>query len=276
VSGADLRLHAERFGADPVEGGDTFLLVHGYGASTFSWRYWTPRLADLGHVVEVDLKGHGESPRPDDGRYAPADQAALVRGLIDEHDLRDLTLVGHSLGGGVALLVALGLLSETPSRLKRLVIVAGAAYPQPLPPFVTMAGWPRLTSSFFDVIGPRRIVATTLRLIVHDRSSVTPEQVAGYAAPLSTPGALQVLLASARQIVPPDLPDLVERYPEIDVPTLLIWGREDPVVPLWVGERLQRELPHARLHVFERCGHLPAEEHAVESLEVLEDFLRTT
>lgn len=268
-----LPLHVETTGLHPGPGVDTFLLIHGYGACTFSWRYWAPRLAERGHVVMVDMKGSGRAPKPDDGRYGPQDQTELMLRLIEERDLRELTLVGHSLGGGVSLLTALGLRERDDDRLKRLVLVAGAAYDQRLPPFVRLAEHPRASSLAFRVLGPRRVVRGVLLTVVHDRSTVTEEQVRGYSRPLEEPEALRALITSARQIKPEHLESLIARYPQLDVPALLIWGRHDRVVPLWVGQRLERDLPRARLHVFEACGHLPAEELPDASWTVLEDFL---
>lgn len=270
----DLPLHVETTGLPPGAGVDTFLLIHGYGASTFSWRYWAPRLARRGHVVMVDLKGSGRAPKPDDGRYAPQHQAELVLRLIAERDLRALTLVGHSLGGGVALLTALGLRDEGQAdRLKRLVVVAGAAYDQRLPPFVKLADHPRASSFLLRLLGPGRVVRGVLYSIVHDRSTVTEEQVRGYAEPLGAPEAVRALIDTARQIRPESLESLTACYPQLDVPALLVWGRRDRVVPLWVGQRLAQDLPRARLHVLDACGHLPAEELPDESWAVLEDFL---
>ena len=273
-SEGDLPLHVETLGPPPGPDVDTYLLIHGYGASTFTWRYWAPRLAERGHVLMVDMKGSGRAPKPDDGRYAPEHQAELVLRLIARRDLRRLTLVGHSLGGGVALLTALGLREEGAERLERLVVVAGAAYDQRLPPFVKLADHPRASSLLFRLLGPRRVVRLVLRSIVHDRASVDEEQVRGYAAPLGSSQALRALLATARQIRPARLERLVARYAQVDVPTLLLWGRRDRVVPLWVGERLAGDLPRARLHVLDACGHLPPEELPDESWHVLERFLQ--
>ena len=270
----DLPLHVETLGPPAGSGVDTYLLIHGYGASTFTWRHWAPRLAERGHVVMVDMKGSGRAPKPDDGRYAPQHQAELMLRLIARRDLRRLTLVGHSLGGGVALLTALGLREEGPERLERLVVVAGAAYDQRLPPFVKLADHPRASSLLFRLLGPRRVVRLVLQSIVHDRATVDEEQVRGYAAPLESSHAVRALIDSARQIRPARLELLVARYPHLDIPTLLLWGRRDRVVPLWVGERLARDLPSARLHVFDACGHLPPEELPDESWSVLERFLR--
>lgn len=271
-----LPLYVETHGLDPDEGVDTFVLVHGYGGSSFSWRYWVPALAERGHVVLVDLKGFGAALRPDDGRYAPHHQAELVHRLILQHDLRRLTLIGHSLGGGIVLLTALRLLDEDPLRLARMVLVAGAAYEQKMPPFVRLARHPHLSGILARLMGPRRIVRQVLRTIVYDPTGITTAQIEGYAHPLATPGTYKALLQSALQIVPDHLADVVMRYPTLDVPALLLWGRNDPVVPLSVGERLARDLPDATLVVLESCGHLPPEELPYESTAVLREFLDRT
>lgn len=271
-----LPVHVETRGRDPADDVDTFVLLHGYGGSSFSWRYWVDALSARGHVVLVDLKGFGAAPKPDDGRYSPMDQAELVSRLIAQRDLKRITLVGHSLGGGIGLLVALHLQSADDGRLHRLVLVAGVAYAQKLPPFVTLARHPHSSGLIWRLLGPRRIVRWVLRTIVHDPSRVTARQVAGYAQPLTCRGARAALIASALQIVPADLECMVDRYRTLGVPTLLLWGRADRVVPLAVGERLARDLPHATLVVLEACGHLPAEELPGDSWAALEEFLDRT
>jgi pimeloyl-ACP methyl ester carboxylesterase len=271
-----LRLHVEDSGLPPGAGVDTYVLIHGYAGSVFTWRHWAPRLALRGHVVLVDLKGFGRSPKPADGAYGPAHQADLVTRLIQDRDMVGLTIMGHSLGGGVTLLTALSLAAEGRHRLARMVLLSSAAYAQRLPPFVKLADHPRLSAFLFKALGPRRIVRSVLRSIVYDPSGVDEKQVRGYADPLDSSWAVGALIQSARQIRPHDLDDLAARYPTLDVPTLLMWGRQDRVVPLSVGERLARELPDARLHVFEECGHLPAEELPEPSWKVLEAFLDDT
>jgi pimeloyl-ACP methyl ester carboxylesterase len=273
-----LPLYVETRGPTPAAGVDTFVLIHGYGASSFSWRHWVPALAARGHVVLVDLKGSGAAPKPDDRLYGPMHQAELVHRLVLQRDLRRVTLVGHSIGGGIALLVALRLLAEDPgdARVHRLIVVGGAAYRQKLPPFVALARHPRGSRLLMRLLGARRVVRAVLRSIVHDPGAITLSQVEGYAQPLDSAEARSALVVSARQIVPEDLDATVARYPSLTVPALLLWGREDRVVPLWVGERLARELPDATLVVLDSCGHLPAEEMPRESLAVLTAFLDRT
>jgi pimeloyl-ACP methyl ester carboxylesterase len=123
------------------------------------------------------------------------------------------------------------------------------------------------------VLGAERVIRAALRQIVRDPDAVDGAQVRAYAAPLKTRSGLRATLEAARTIVPDDLDDLVARYPAVDVPTLLLWGDSDPVVPLGVGRRLERELPRARLEVLEACGHIPHEERVDASLAVLGSFL---
>ena len=202
-----------------------------------------------------------------------ASVGGLVHLLILQRDLHNVTLVGHSLGGGIALILALRLLDSEPSRLRRLVIVSGAAHGQRLPPFVGIARVPVLGSALMRLVGARRLVRRVLRSIVYDKNSVTRAQVEGYAEPLRSPEARRALVDTALQIVPENLEAITRRYSEIAVPVLLLWGRSDRVVPLGVGELLGHVLPRARLVVLDRCGHLPAEERPDDAWDVVSAFL---
>jgi len=252
---------------------ETFLLLHGYAASSFTWRHWTEALAKRGRVLLVDMKGFGEAPKPDDDRYGPLDFGDLLVQLIEALDLEQVTLIGHSLGGGVALLAAITLLERPPKRLSRLVLVASVAYRQPLPPFVTLARWPLLSTVALRMVGARRVIRAALRQIVYRSDAVTEDQVNAYAEPLTKPDGVRAALAAGRVIVPPSVDELPAQIARLDLPALLIWGDTDRVVPLWVGQRLARDLPNARLEVIPECGHVPPEEHPGRSLQLVEAFL---
>ncbi|MDA0328204.1 MAG: alpha/beta fold hydrolase [Gemmatimonadetes bacterium] len=265
----------EAFGDRAPKGapGETFLLLHGYGGSSFTWRFWAQALAARGRVILVDMKGFGEAPKPDDGRYGPEELAALVVEYLEQHDLRRLTLIGHSLGGGVSLLATLALMDRGSGRIERLVLVASASYRQRLPPFVALARWPRLSAVLLRIVGARRVIRQVLRAIVHDRRSVTEDQVRAYARSLESADGVRAALDAGRQIVPASIDELAARFREIDIPTLVLWGRQDRVVPLSNGRRLAAELPQATLTILDECGHLPPEELPEESLAALENFL---
>lgn len=274
VLDVDLPLHVTEIRgsrADP-----TFVLLHGFGASSYTWRYWAPRLARRGRVLCVDYTGFGAAPKPADAGYGPEDQAARIVRLSEELDLERVTLIGHSLGGGIALLAAQTLCDDGPSRLHRLVLVSSPAYRQPLPPFVALSKRPRLTRWLIRAIGPRRVIRPVIRSIVRDPSMVTNEMVEAYARPLTTRAGIDAMTAAGRRILPDDIDETTARIGQVHVPTLLLWGDWERVVPLWVARRLEADLPDAELVVLEHCGHVPPEEKPDEGYAVVESFLDRT
>ena len=97
-SGYALPLHVEEYGDGPRQ----IMMLHGFGANSYTWRGWIGALAKNHRVWSVELKGHGSAPAPPDDLYSLYDHADLVHRLILQKDLRQLTLVGHSMGGGIA------------------------------------------------------------------------------------------------------------------------------------------------------------------------------
>lgn len=249
------------------------VLVHGFGGHSFTWRHWLPGLGDAHHILLVDLKGHGDSPKPPDGPYDPFEQARLVAAVVRERSLERATLVGHSLGGGIVLAAALDLVESRPEALDSLVLVSAATRPQEIPRYIGWARKPFLGRAFLRMVPPRTLMRWALRSIVHDPSSVSREQIEAYAEPFESWKDRKALLRAARQIVPEDADAVVRRYESLDVPTLLLWGREDPVVPLELGRELEGRLPDARLVTLDACGHLPQEERPRASLRPVLEFL---
>lgn len=221
----------------------------------------------------VELKGFGDAPKPRDGDYAPLHQAILVHRFIQQQRLEGLTLIGHSLGGGIAALVALRLLSQEPARLARMVLLAGAALPQSIPPFIRLAGRPLWGPLLLRLLPSRFIARKALELAYFDPKRVGRSQIEAYAQPLSTSDGRYAVSCSARQILEPKTVAAAGELGNISVPTLLLWGDHDRVVPLSVGQRLEEILPRARLEVLEDCGHMPQEELPRESLERVRSFL---
>jgi pimeloyl-ACP methyl ester carboxylesterase len=219
------------------------------------------------------MKGFGASPKPRDGAYSPVDQAFLVKEWILREGLEDLTLVGHSVGGGVALLSALMLTEEDPSRIRSLVLIASTAYRQPVSPYLRFLGRPRLGPIALRVLPKRLIVRVAMRRAYYFPDRVSDELVEDYALPLLAADARYALSRSAAQLIPPEITPLSSRYGELGKPCLLLWGSHDPVVPLWVGRKLAGTLPNARLEILPECAHMPQEEEPEATLGKVRDFL---
>lgn len=254
--------------------GRPLVLVHGFGAHGLCWEPWLPTLEARYRVLNVDLGGFGHAPATPGASYDPVSHARALHRWANDLDLRDMVLVGHSLGGGIALLLALALQDEQPDRLRALVSVAGAAYHvEPEPPFVRMARRPALSRLALGLTPKRWLIRTVMSSIVVQRQAVTDERVRSYAAPFADPARRRAMVACARDIVPPEIDRLTGRFRDLDVPALCLWGRQDPVIPMAYGERLARDLPRAELVLLDQCGHLPVEEHPDASLAALLGFL---
>lgn len=264
-----LPLHVETIGRS----GRPLVLIHGFGANSYTWRHWARPLAADHRLHLLDLMGHGSAPAPAHGDYSPRGHADLVRRYITDREMTNVTLIGHSLGGGIALLAALELVAGESDRLDSLVLISAAALRQDFPRYVGLARMPILGELLLALVPSAWLIRQVLRSIVHDEEGIRPEQVQAYADPLRRRGSRRAVLETARHIVPPDLDRIVARYPEIDVPTLLLWGREDPVVPLTLAEALRDVLPRAELHVLDNCGHNPQEEVPDRALEPVLRFL---
>lgn len=256
--------------------GRPILFIHGFGASSYSWQRIVPKLSQTNRLILIDLKGHGASPKPLDTAYSLKDQADLVTEFIQEHDLHNLTLVGHSLGGGVALIVALRLAEQSPGRISSLVLIDTVAYSQSLPRFIRLLRLPILGSLATAVTPTTFQVRLMLELAYFDDTKITDELVEAYSAPLRLPGGRHALIESAKQIVPRDIEEISSLYSTITIPTLIIWGSHDEVVPVDIGKRLHQAVPNSRLAIIEQSGHIPQEESPDKALSEISPFLKNT
>lgn len=260
-------LNQKRFG-----NGDPVLCVHGLGANLFTWRHFIAPLSKHNKLILVDLRGFGSSPKPHDNHYSIEQHADDIYRIILNEDLTKLTLIGNSLGGAIALLVALRLCEQEPTRLSRLVLIDGGAYKEYLP------GYLKLMRSFlgklFVYLAPSRLaVKFVLKASYYDKNKISAEQVKAYADPIASEGGRHGLLETARQCVPVNSDEIISKLNRITVPTLILWGRQDAVIPLKVGELLDRDLPNSELEVFEQCGHIPQEEKPEETIASISRFM---
>lgn len=252
--------------------GPPLLLIHGFGTNAFTWAKLRVMLSLRNTVFAIDLKGFGDSPKPNDRAYGLHDQAAAVLNFIQRRNLEDIAIAGHSWGGAIALLVALEL-QRTQRRVRSLVLIDSMCGPQHLPRMLTLLRIP-LLSVLVVWLTPRIWLARFALLFSYrDPRKIDDAFVDAYAAPLRARAGRRALLASASQMRAADFESLMRRCGELRVPVLLLWGSEDKIIPLDVGERLEAAIPNARLVVLEHCGHCPQEEHAEATLGVLREVL---
>lgn len=244
--------------------GPPVVLIHGFASSLESWELLRPVLAKTHRVISLDLKGFGGSDRPE-GDYSPAAEAKHVLDLMDKLGVERAALVGHSWGSSVALSIAL----TAPERVTRIALYDAWVYEDQLPTMFLMARAPAFGEVIFSLYHDQR-PEERLALGFYNPDIITEELVEGVQRQLDRPGTGAASLAAARGMV---FTEMQKKYRTIDKPVLLLWGREDVVSTVSVGERLSRDLPHARLVVYPRCGHLPMVEAARESNAEVDKFL---
>ncbi len=260
-------LHQKQYGD-----GDPILCVHGLGANIFTWRHFISPFSQRNKLILVDLKGFGSSPKPRTPHYSIEEHADDIYRIILRDNLKDLTLIGNSLGGAISLLVALRLCEQEPRRLSKLVLIDAGAYKEYLP------GYLKLMRSFLGALvvylAPSKLaVKFVLGASYYDKNKITKEQIKVYADAIANMEDRYALLQTSRQCIPRNSDEIVAKLKMISVPTLILWGRQDAVIPLKVGELLDQDLPSSRLEIFEECGHIPQEEKPEETIASISRFM---
>lgn len=263
-----------RLAVNDVGEGQPVVLIHGLGTNSYTWHHIAPALAEQYRVITIDLKGFGASEKPLEGPYTVRAQADLVQGVIDRKGLRDVTLVGHSYGGGIALLLALDDAKARQQRISRLVLLDSIAYPQKTPLFFDLIQLPVIGDLSMSMIPPDVQIEQALRLAYEQEAAVTEEAIARYSAPLATTGGRHAVMETIRNIVPDNIETIARQYPNITAPSLIVWCDRDRVVPIELGRRLAANMPNAGLRIVRGCGHAPQEEKPAETLEIIKAHLR--
>jgi pimeloyl-ACP methyl ester carboxylesterase len=267
---ASTDLYKETYGT-----GNPILCLHGLGASTFSWRHFIKPFSQHNKLILVDFKGCGKSPKPRDSHYSTEEKADDIYNLIIEDDLTNLTLMGNSLGGAVALMVAVRLAEQEPNRLTKLVLIDSAGDKNYLPRHLKLIR--SILGAPIVYLAPSKFAAKmTLKMCYYDSRKATREHVDAYGGPIASPGGRHALLQTARQCIPANVDELIARLNTITVPTFILWGREDKVIPLVVGELLHQAIPNSTLEIIEQCGHIPQEEKPDETIARISTFLAAT
>ncbi len=262
-----VRLHYEVYGNGPMQ----LVLLHGFAASSVTWEELCPLFPPGNYTIYlVDLKGFGKSGKPRDSSYRLEDQASLVLDLLQALTLSNVTLVGHSLGGGIALLAWHNAKATGRSSLiGRLILIDAAAYRQPLPRFFEMLRRPIIGWLILKTFPVRKMVRYNLERVYYDSSQVTEKRISRYVSCFRGSDTIYALITTARQVdASTNLPD----NRDVTVPTLIIWGRHDRIIRLRNGDRLHDEIPGSRLVVLE-CGHNPHEEESGRCADAIREFL---
>ena len=258
--------------------GPPVVLIHGMVNSSHHWREVALRLADRYTVIAPDLIGHGDSATPR-GDYSLGAHAAVIRDLLTAIDVGGATIVGHSLGGGVAM----QFFWQFPQLVERLVLVSSGGLGREVSPLLRSAALPGASVALRVVAGRRSLAALDRVAAALDASGsargVYVRAVVRALRPLERAGSREAFLQTLRSVI-----DLQGQHVSATdrlyllgpVPTLIVWGERDNTIPLQHGRSAHEAIPHSRFETLPRAAHFPHLEDPEGLADVLGDFVATT
>jgi 2-hydroxymuconate-semialdehyde hydrolase len=248
--------------------GEPIILLHGFPASSHLWRDVVPHLPGGHRIVVSDLLGYGRSDRPGDHDLSIPGHAHRVVGLMDALSIKRAAIVGHDLGGGIAQHLAV----EHPDRVSRLALISSVGYDAWPPRELKMA---KGALAFAKKMPAKPLMNALRRALkgAYEEEEHGAHSVEMYLRPFETPGGKEALIAHVGALDSAETMALVPSLKDIGVPTVLIWGAEDPFVPVALGKRLQKAIPGATLDVLNDVMHYPPETAPESVAEILTAWL---
>ena len=250
-------VHDQRIAYLDVGAGLPVILIHGFGGSMWQWEQQQRALSQHFRVLTLDLPGAGLSDKPEID-YRPDQMLDFFVGFMDAVKIQQATLVGNSMGAGLAIGMALA----HPTRVAKLVLIDGL--PQHVMEKLTspsvrralQTSAPSWLVSFGNMLFGRLMIESTLREIVHDPTLLTPAVIERSNRNRQRPGLIKPIM-TVRENLPLWESGFATRVGEITHPTLVIWGEEDRVFPIAVGEELHQTIKGSRFIRIPNAGHIP-------------------
>ena len=275
----EILLHGRQFRYRKAGSGSLVVLLHGIAGSSATWANVIPRLSDHHTVIAPDLLGHGESAKPQLGDYSLGAYANLIRDLLEALEQPRGTIVGHSLGGGVALQFAY----QFPERCERLVLVSSGGLGREVHPLLRAAALPGAELVLpWLAAGAARGIGTMVKAMERARFSrerrFLGETWRSFVS-LEQPEARRSFLHTVRSII--DLGGQLvsatdKLYLAKGLPTMIVWGERDPLIPVQHAARTHELMAGSRLEIFPGAGHYPYLDDPEHFAAILLDFIRTT
>ena len=264
VAGLNVHMRDEGPADDPTP----VVLLHGTGSSLHAWDGWVEALKETRRVIRFDLPGFGLTGPSPDGNYSIDNAIRLLIAMLDHLGIKRAVLGGNSLGGVIAWRTAV----EYPARVERLILVDSGGYPaasSSTPLGFYLAKLPTIDWMVRNTL-PRTLVAQGLRHAYADQTKVTPELIDQYRDLLRREGNRGAFIDRARQRRPATLS---HRIAQLRLPTLIIWGGHDRMIPFEAAERFHHDIAGSKLVVFDDLGHVPQEEDPARTVVPVKQFL---
>ncbi|MFC0473173.1 alpha/beta fold hydrolase [Halalkalibacter kiskunsagensis] len=236
-----------------LNGRPPIILIHGFVSSTYTFNRLMPLLTKEFSVIAIDLPGFGRSEKSKTFIYSFSNYAKFIEECIQYFKLKDVTIIGHSMGGQIALYTA----QLAPYKVKNLVLLCSSGYLKSAKKPLIYCSYLPFFRFFVEQYIRKKDIKKSLENVFYNKSFITEELIEEFTRPLTE----KDFYTSLQRLLRYREGDLTSyQLSKIQIPTLLIWGEEDRVVPLKIGQRLVQDLPNAKLITYEKTGHLVTEE----------------
>jgi pimeloyl-ACP methyl ester carboxylesterase len=265
VAGMQVHLRDEGPRDDP----SPIVLIHGTSASLHTWDGWADALKSKRRVIRFDLPGFGLTGPSPDGAYTTESYVRFVTAVLDKLGVQRCVLAGNSLGGNVAWETALA----QPQRVEKLILVDAAGYPlrpTSVPIGFRVARIPVLNQLLRFILA-RSVVESSVRNVYGDPAKVTPELVDRYYELTLREGNRAALVQRLKESLATE--GSAARIKALKIPTLILWGGRDRLIPPDNAARFHRDIAGSELEIFDELGHVPHEEDAGRTVAALRRFL---
>ncbi len=247
--------------------GETLVLLHGTGASLHTWAVWTDTLAKDFRVISLDLPAYGLTGPHRGGKYTLDFYAQFLDKFLQRIGVEQFSLAGNSLGGGIAWRYA----SLFPDKVNKLILIDAVAYPQAKePPLVFRLAKNKLLSKLLLKISPKFLFEKSMKEVYYQDDLVDDALIDRYYELYLRKGNRQAFIDRIRTMQAADTTLLQN----IQIPSLIMWGKHDEWVRLENAYKFERDLPQAELIVYEKAGHVPMEEIPILSAQDARSFLQ--
>ena len=272
-------IHGHRVAFRTAGEGPVVLLVHGMAGSSATWKHVLPALAQHFTVVAPDLLGHGESGKPRRGEYSLGAHTNVLRDLLHVLGHERATFVGQSLGGGVVMQMAY----QFPQRCERLVLVGSGGLGVEVNFLLRALAFPGAEYVFPLVCTPwLRDAGNRVASWLHGaglRAAPAVEEIWRSYTSLADTDARRAFFRTLQAVI-----DLTGQavtatdrlYLTSQVPTLIVWGAQDPIIPVSHATTAHGAMPGSRLVIFDDVGHFPHCENPERFVDVIVDFVTST
>ncbi|KRW62494.1 alpha/beta fold hydrolase [Pseudomonas sp. TTU2014-080ASC] len=244
------------------------VLLHGTSASLHTWEGWAAVLQDKRRVISLDLPGFGLTGPFPDGDYRISHYTQFLGNLLDHLQVNKAVLIGNSFGGQLAWQFSLA----QPQRVNQLVLVDAAGYPRAatsVPIGFRVAQIPALAPLMTKLL-PRSMIESSIRNVYGDPAKVSEDLIDRYYELTLRSGNREAL---RQRFIQASSDEDYKAIARIQVPTLILWGGRDELIPQINAEHFKRDIKGSRLVIFDQLGHVPQEEDPLQSLAPVLSFI---